>query len=428
MNARLARGIAWSLVGVYIILATTGLSLQVSTGTYLRDFGFPALLIITLVAGLLYVLGAVIVWRQPRNVIGWLWCAMPTVWAIDLFSFGYAYYGLIAHPGSLPSAGVMLIWQSWTGGSFVIILATIMILRFPDGQLLSPRWGGVAWLAAAAISVYLPLDALEPGPSEVFPFLDNPFGASLSMWAVLAPLRSIVLFVEVMCLLTAAVSLALRLRRSRGDERQQIKWIVYAAAYFAVTLALVLYGEIGFDEIVLRAATVLHILSLGGLLAAMAMAMFKYRLYDIDLIINKTLVYGGLSGTLALVYFMSVVLLTQIFPAGSQIAIVLSTLAIAALFSPLRRRIQNDIDKRFYRRKYNAQRTLAAFGAKVRDEVELEQLSETLLEVVDETMQPAHISLWLKEDTVGGPGQWEGGTLRRGSGQGLEGWKAGNQT
>ncbi|HZD58034.1 MAG TPA: hypothetical protein VE136_14990, partial [Anaerolineales bacterium] len=243
----------------------------------------------------------------------------------------------------------------------------------------------------------------EPGPLEVFPFLDNPYGASQSMWAVLASLRSIVLFVEVMCLLAAAFSLILRLRWSRGDERQQLKWIVYAATYFVVTLAFVFYGEISSAETVLRAATVLHILSLAGLLAAMTMAMFKYRLYDIDLIINKTLVYGGLSGTLALVYFMSVVLLTQIFPAGSQISVVLSTLAMATLFSPLRRRIQNDIDRRFYRGKYDAQRTLAAFGAKVRDEVELEQLSETLLAVVEETMQPAHVSLWLKEDKVGGP-------------------------
>lgn len=397
MNTRLARGIAWSLVGVYFILAMTGLSLQAATGTYLRDYGFPAMLIITLVAGLLYVLGAVIVWRNPRNVIGWLWCAMPTVWAIDLFSFGYAYYGLVAHPGSLPGAGLMLVWQSWTGGSFVIILATLLILRFPDGKLLSPSWRWVVWLAAAAVSVYLPLDAQEPGRLEVFPFLDNPFGASPETWAVLSPLRSIVLFVEILCLLAATVSLALRLRRSRGDERQQIKWIFYAAAYFAFTLVLVLYGQIGFDETVLQTLTGLHIFALAGLLAAMTMAMFKYRLYDIDLIINKTLVYGALSGTLALVYFMSVVLLTQIFPAGSQISIVLSTLAIAALFSPLRRRIQNDIDRRFYRRKYDAQQTLAAFGARVRDEVELEQLSDTLLEVVDETMRPAYVSLWLRE-------------------------------
>jgi hypothetical protein len=127
----------------------------------------------------------------------------------------------------------------------------------------------------------------------------------------------------------------------------------------------------------------------------MAIAIFKYRLYDIDLIINKTLVYGALTGTLALVYFMSVVLLQQVFPADSQISIVLSTLAIAGLFAPLRRRIQQGIDRRFYRRKYDAQQTLAAFSVKMRDEVELERLSKTLLAVVDETMQPEHMSIWL---------------------------------
>jgi hypothetical protein len=299
----------------------------------------------------------------------------------------------------------MLIWQSWTGGSFVIILSMLLILRFPDGRLLSARWAWVAWLAAGAISVYLPLDAVEPGPLQVFPFLDNPFGVSQTIWAVLSPLRSIAIFVEVMCLLAAASSMVLRLRRARGDERQQIKWMVYAAAYFALTLALIFYGEIGSIETVLRAGIVLHSISLVGLFAAMAIAIFKYRLYDIDIIINKTLVYGALSGTLALVYFSSVVLLQQIFPDDSQISIVLSTLAIAGLFSPLRRRMQSGIDRRFYRRKYDAQQTLAAFSASMRDEVELERLSETLLAVVDETMQPAHVSLWFKEGTLRASGQ-----------------------
>jgi len=322
---------------------------------------------------------------------------MPMVFAIDLFSFGYAYYGLIAHPNSLPGAGAMLIWQSWTGGSFVIFLATVLILRFPDGQPLSPRWGRLAWVAAGALCVYLPLDALEPGPLQVFPFLNNPIGASQSMWAILGLLRSIAILLEVMILLAAVFSLLLRLRRAQGDERQQIKWFLYAAAYFAITLALVLYGESRSTETVLRVATVLHVVSLVGLLAAAAIAIFKYRLYDIDIIINRTLVYGVLTGALALVYFASVVLLQQVFPAESPIAIVLSTLAIAALFSPLRRRIQDAIDKRFYRRKYDAQQTLAAFSAQMRDEVELEQLSEALLSVVDETMRPSHISLWLKE-------------------------------
>jgi len=395
MNTKLARGIAWSLVGLYIILATVGLTLQVLTHTYIQNFRFPTLLTITLVAGLLYVLGAVIVWRRPGSPIGWLWCAMPMVWAIDLFSFGYAYYGLIARPGSLPGAGAMLIWQAWSGGSFVIFLSMLLVLYFPDGRLLSPRWGRVAWLAAGAISVYLPLDAMEPGPLEVFSFLDNPFGASQTTWTVLSPLRSIAIILEFMCILAAAFSLFLRLGRARGDERQQIKWIVYAAAYFALTLALIFYGEIRSAETVLRVGTVLHIVSLVGLLAAMAIAIFKYRLYDIDLIINKTLVYGALTGTLALVYFMSVVLLQQVFPADSQISIVLSTLAIAGLFAPLRRRIQQGIDRRFYRRKYDAQQTLAAFSVKMRDEVELERLSKTLLAVVDETMQPEHVSIWL---------------------------------
>jgi hypothetical protein len=137
--------------------------------------------------------------------------------------------------------------------------------------------------------------------------------------------------------------------------------------------------------------------SVAGMAIATVIAMFKYRLYDIDIIINKTLVYGTLTGTLALVYFASVVLLQQLLPAESPIAIVISTLVAAALFSPLRRRIQNAIDRRFYRRKYDAQQTLAAFSVSMRDEVELDQISESLLAVVDETMQPAHATLWFRK-------------------------------
>jgi hypothetical protein len=162
-------------------------------------------------------------------------------------------------------------------------------------------------------------------------------------------------------------------------------------------LPLLFIGTVEGDEVILRIGLALGQLAAAGIIIAIAFAIFKYRLYDIDIIINKTLVYGALTATLALVYFMSVVLLQQIFPAESPISIVLSTLAIAALFSPLRRRIQNAIDKRFYRRKYDAQQTLTAFGVKMRDEVELDRISETLLAVVDETMQPAHASLWFRK-------------------------------
>lgn len=399
MTARNTRWLAWFLGALYVALSVVGLILQYWSQTYLRSYGLTAIISITVTAGVLYALGAVIVWHHPRNPIGWLWCAAASVWALDLFSFGYAYHGLIAHPGSLPGADFMLPWQAWTGGTFVIPTVTLLILVFPNGRPFSARWGRVAWIVVAAIGLYLPLDALEPGPLEVFPFLNNPIGVRESTWAVLNPLRGTVLTIAMLCLIAAVFSLILRLRQARGDERQQLKWMMFAVAYFASTLVFVFFAGSGSDDRLMRLATGLHSFAPVGLSVATVIAIFKYRLYDIDLIINRTLVYGTLTGSLALVYFSSVVVLQRVMPADSPLAVVISTLAIAALFSPLRRRIQDGIDRRFYRRKYDAERILSAFSAATRREVDLDALVSELLLQVGGAVQPSFLSLWLgKED------------------------------
>jgi hypothetical protein len=343
--------------------------------------------------GVWSIMGAVIVSRKPGHPIGWILCAIPLAGSTEDFTFGYAAYDLSARSGSLPGADIMVVWQAVSSLPFVVALLMFLFLLFPDGHLLSPRWRFVAWLGIGAVGVTVPLLALRPGPLEFYPFFTNPIGIGGSIWMVLDPLRDIAIALWMLCLLAAAVSLILRLHGARGDERQQVKWLAYTAAFFPLGILLFLLEP---TSALLIAAWTLQSTTIVGLPIAIAFAIFKYRLYDIDLIINRTLVYGALTGALALVYFVSVVLLQQILPAESPIAIVLSTLAIAALFSPLRRRIQSAIDKRFYRRKYDAQQTLAAFSAQMRDEVELEQLSEALLSVVEKTMQPAHISLWLK--------------------------------
>ncbi len=201
--------------------------------------------------------------------------------------------------------------------------------------------------------------------------------------------------------LASVISVLLRLDSARGDERQQMKWFTYAAAvlmgdfFLIVPPAQAIAGP--------GAAFVFIMIGLLGIPVAVGVAILKYRLYDIDRLINRTLVYGALTSILALVYLGSVVALQALFRSltgeGSQLALVASTLAIAALFSPLRRRIQSFIDRRFYRRKYDARKTLEAFSAKLRDETDLDALSADLVGVVRETMQPAHVSLWLRPDT-----------------------------
>jgi hypothetical protein len=405
-NARNARRLAWSLVGVFVILATAGLTLQVVTGSTM--FGVPWL-IIFVEPPLLFVfvaVGALIVSRHPRQPIGWIWILLANFAILDYFAWGYAYYGYIAHPDSLPGVAAMIVWlYLLVRGTFGLLLFTLLLLLFPNGQLPSRRWRLLAWITLGVVSVATLASAVAPKPFGYFPFPTNLLAVGEPARAALGRLREIAAIVIPLCVAAAALSLFIRLRQARGVERQQLKWFVYAAAFmppgiFVIRLGMSRQASAPSQESLLGIG--IFFIGLAGLAVASAIAIFRYRLWDIDIIIRRTLIFGLLTGTLALVYFSSVVLLGQVFQTltgqQSPLAIVLSTLAIAALFSPLRRRIQNIIDRRFYRRKYDAQRTLANFAAVSRDHIDLNELSAVLLRTVQETMQPEHLSLWLKEN------------------------------
>lgn len=397
MSKGAARWVAWSVVGLYFAMVTAGIFLQAQTGETFLGLGFPIIVTMTIFIISWPILGAVIVSRYPRQPIGWILCLTLLVWAKDNFTFGYATYGLTLGVGSLPALNLALVLSTWDGNSFGLFAFTLLLLLFPTGRPISPRWKRVAWAAFGGLVAYLALSLFAPSDSLIVG-LPNPLSVNRSVWALLGPLRSISLSIVALALLLAAVSSILRLRRSRGDERQQLKWIIYAGALFPASIPFASYATlVGLVGSWLKIGMILQAAIVAAVGIATAVAILKYRLYDIDIIINKTLVYGALSAALALIYFVSVVLLQEILPADSPIAIVLSTLAVAALFSPLRRRIQEAIDRRFYRRKYDAQRILAAFSARMRDEVELKRLSETLLAVVDESLQPTQLSLWLRE-------------------------------
>lgn len=399
MKSRTARGIAWALVVLYIILAGVGLTLQAISNTPFANTPIPVIIILLSLLGVWIVIGALIISRHPRHPVGWLLCAGLFSAPFDMLAAGYTGYDTYGFSGSLPGVDLALVWLKLSNlGALGLLAFILIILLFPDGRLPSPRWRTVSGTAVVALLLYLPLQALEPGPADpsFLPVRVNPLGVSPSLWATLEPLMWMAFSVLALCYAAALISLIVRLGRARGDMRQQVKWLLLPAWLYGVFLILFYIGTFAVDEVIMGIGIALGQLAVAGMIIAIAFAIFKYRLYDIDLIINKTLVYGALTGSLALVYFVSVVMLQQVFPAESPITIVLSTLAMAALFTPLRRRIQNTIDKRFYRRKYDAQQVLAQFAQTARDEVSLEALTAELSHVVRATMQPEQMSVWLR--------------------------------
>jgi hypothetical protein len=267
-----------------------------------------------------------------------------------------------------------------------------LILLFPTGRLLSPRWRPIAGISGVAFAVGIVSLALSPGPLEDFAPTRNPLGVEAAATG-LNVVEAIGGWSSLACFVAALLSLILRFYRSRGEERLQLKWFAYASTFGF--LAILLGGETQFG------GALVWTIALLSLPVSAGVAILRYRLYDIDLVINRTLVYGALTISLALVYVGGVVSLQHAFRAltgsESQLAVVASTLAIAALFFPLRRRVQGLVDRLFYRRKYDAARTIGAFNARLRAETDLDELPGNLVSVVQETLQPAHVLLWLRE-------------------------------
>ena len=354
------------------------------------------------------IIGAVIASRLPNHPVGWLCCAIGFMGANQDFSGEYAVYALLVQPHPLPGAKAML-WLSLWAWILMFGLIVYLLLLFPTGRLPSRRWRLFAWLSAALTLVAAILVAISPdavldvlgasGNGRLT--LPNPIGVE-ALPNLYRPVQASVLALG----LVAAASVVVSRRNARGVERQQIKWLLYAGAIWFVgnilrTLVFPLLVEARWGVWV--GYLLVGVGGLGGPIA-IGIAILRYRLYDIDLLINRTLVYGTLTATLIALYFGGIVLLQRVFVllTGQQstLAVVASTLVIAALFNPLRRRIQSFVDRRFYRSKYDAAKTLEAFSARLRDETDLEALNNDLVGVVRETMQPAHVSVWLRPETA----------------------------
>jgi hypothetical protein len=341
--------------------------------------------------------GAIVASRLPESPIGWLFCAIGLIFGLSHFSAEYAAYALLGPSRSL-AAGEAFAWLTSWVWVFGLGLIVYLDLLFPNGRLPGARWRWFAWFTAIVLVPAAILGALSPG-LILSSTLINPLGVE----GLPNVSRAIEAFMYGLIVVGASSMLA-RLRHAGRIERQQIEWFAYATAVAisGVILKNTVYPAVGVTW-VWWVGLVLTTVGVVSSPVAMGIAIFRYRLYQIDLIINRTLVYGSLTAVLACVYLGGVVFLQYAFRAlsgeGSQLAVVASTLIIAALFIPLRRRIQSFIDRRFYRRKYDARKTLEAFSAQLRNETDLDALSDDLVGVVRETMQPAHVSLWLRSDT-----------------------------
>ena len=412
MRRRRASLLAWSLAGLSVILYAASVPLYV--------LAHPASLTSTvssLSANALYliftVVGALITARRPGNPIGWILFADGVLWILSYTMGYYAEYDLAVR-GTLPfSLGAAAI-NNWLWVPAVGLLGTFVFLLFPDGRLPSRRWRPVAWLSGLTIVLVSIQVGLTPGLLEGLGGVRNPWGVLAFPWMKTVPYILIPLFL--LCMALSVFSLVLRFRHSRGEGRQQIKWIAFAASLIGALYLSAMIGSIVYPQetwfapgspLWLISLEYAAVLSFPLVPVAIGFAMLRYRLYDIDVVINRAIVYGSLTATLALVYIGGVASIQTLFRALTgqeqqpQLAVVVSTLAIAALFNPLRKSIQAFIDRRFYRKKYDAAKTLTAFSARLREETDLGSLESGLVSVVRETVNPHHVSLWLTPPNEG---------------------------
>jgi hypothetical protein len=403
--------LAWSLWNVALILCVLLVWLTIISADSpgpLEYYEAPAIVAIYILLALMYTtLGALVASRHPRNIIGWMFCgsglAIPGAACAQL----YADYVIYNEPGVLAGGAVAFWISSWLFPAGLFVTPMFLMFLFPTGRAPTRFWTWVVRFAVALLCVGYPSAALRPGRVEPAEFgVDNPFAVHGTIGDLFEAINAAGEASLPLLFLLGIGSLIARRRGARGDERQQLRWFVYAASMMAISFGLSFASVAAGVQWLGDVFFVIGAIALAGIPLASGLAILKYRLYDIDVVINRTLVYGALSAILAGIYiglvFAFQALLAPI-TAESDLAIAGSTLAVAALFRPVRTRVQTFIDHRFYRRKFDAQQTVDEFSAHLRDEVDLGALSSQLVATVENMMQPAHVSLWLRGQVGGTP-------------------------
>jgi len=391
LPARLAR-YAW-LPTAFIALAGLVfmvLSLATEAGRSAEVESTATMLIIALA---LLPIGAIVTRRQPGNPIGWIYSATSFCFVLGFATWEYVVYGYLVRPG-LPGVEAAAWVQAWFWLPALFMPVTLLLQLFPNGRVLTRRWRLLSWLTVAALLAGTISAAGTPGALDGIEFaeIENPLGTDEKAELV----TNGAMVVLGLAVIASFASLVVRFRRSSGRDHEQLRFVLPA---FALCLALLVVAfAVPSDDW----SWPLVVLGISGIPIATGVAIIRHRLWDIDVIVRRTLVYAAVSALLAGLYFGTVIGLQAMFGGlvrGNDLAIAGSTLAVAALFRPVRARIQAFVDRRFYRRRYDTERTLAAFSARLRDEVDLDELGADLGHVVRETMQPAHVSLWLRRDS-----------------------------
>jgi hypothetical protein len=389
-------GLAWPLCALSLVLTGLGLLFHILNLSHPSVPTFTFWVESTVMGVGASTVGAIIASRRTQNLIGWLLCVSGLVFGVVMFATEYAIYALLVAPGTLPAGEALVsVNPLWVLGFNLFVL---MLIMFPTGKLPRSRWRWLVYLYIAIAVVEVVAMLFLPGTLEGSDLIKNPLGIE-GLPIGRKPVQALIFTGG----LVASGTLILRLRKGSWVERQQIKWLAYAAAV-ATGGSILVYTppEALSARWVTSVGYVVVELGVLGIPISIGIAILRYRLYEIDTLINRSLVYGSLTATLVALYFGGIVVLQRLFVllTGQQstLAVVASTLLIAALFTPLRQRIQSFIDRRFYRSKYDAAKTLEVFSAQLRDETDLDALSEDLVGVVRETMQPAFVSLWLRPD------------------------------
>jgi hypothetical protein len=400
---RLAWGLWWFLTAMFVAGVPLAF-LSPASGSWGAE-GSAGEIFYLVIVMVFPLVGLLIVRQQPRNTIGWVLLSIGGVSAVSGLVDNYATYGVLVNPGSVPGPEVVAALNEGSWAPWIGLMGTFLILLYPNGHLPSERWRWVAWLSAVTIVMVTVTITFLPGELQEGPIAGTPNSlGSQAAEPVLRILLAVFLPMLPLCILASALSVVGRFRRSAGVERLQLKWLAAAGAVVAL-LYLVTMVTVALDELtpvldgaggVVTALQSVSVLSFVLLPVAIGIAIRRHRLYHIDAFINRALVYGSLTAMLGFVYLGSVLLLQLILDQKSDLAVAGSTLAVAGLFRPARGRIQDIVDRRFYRGRYDAARTIDGFADTLRHEVDLEAVGNGLQTAVHDTMQPAHVSLWLR--------------------------------
>jgi hypothetical protein len=394
--------LAWTISAIEIALFAVSvvlgyLSRASFAGSAARGPGFPTILSLVAPSLAYPVFGALIASRRPANAIGWLCLAVGGLWFVGTVQITYAAYGVVAHPGALPGAAYVGAFSSWVPQ--LGVLGTFFLLLFPDGRLPSARWRPVVWISGFATAAMTLVAMLTTRTVVWYAGTHNPILPSARVVSVLDIVAVPVYVLFFVSIVASVVSLFLRYRRASGDEREKLKWIAFAGfLFFVVTVISVVSWAAGTNvPFIVKVGQDLAGLAGAFIPAAALFAVLRYRLYDIDRVISRTLGYAIVSALLAGAYALVALVPTAIIgtnhvPSGLVAGAVL---VVAAMFRPLRRRVQNAVDLRFNRARYNATRTVETFAARLRDEIDIDTLGAELTDVVRRTMQPSDVHLWI---------------------------------